>query len=171
MKKVLAVLSALMFSAGLASAQDGPPIQENTVVNDALTPQFLFTLSSDGGTYSDGVLTLEDVPVVVYFSDRPYRLSGSISIETFAHQWNEQTGVFMSDPPNGTLSILGDGGATNVVVEVSDLGLDEEAGTLTFQTRILDGDMPDTFGVATLFIDGLSFGVDPSTMEEAARLR
>ncbi|MEO1225096.1 MAG: hypothetical protein AAFX92_12785 [Pseudomonadota bacterium] len=155
MKTALPLALTIAFGVGSAAAQ------YNSIINEADQPQFLFTMSADSGSYANGALVLQDVPVVVYFSDRPYRMSGTITPAAFAQEWNEQTDVFRSDPPNATMSILTEDGASNVVVELSELTLDHEAGTMTFETSILMGDMPASFGVATLFIDSFHFGPNP----------
>ncbi|NIP22639.1 MAG: hypothetical protein GWN81_19745, partial [Phycisphaerae bacterium] len=95
-------------------------VQANPVINEADAPEFLYTMSAKSGAYNDGRLTLNDVPLVVYFSDRPHKLSGMLSIQVFAQGWNNQSPRLVADPPNATLSILNDGGSNNIVVELSD---------------------------------------------------
>ena len=149
--RIMIIIPALIFilgvSAQLASA--------NPVINDADAPQFLYTMSAKSGMYKDGKLTLKDVPLVVYFSDRPHRISGMLSLEVFAQGWDQGPDSFKADPPNGTLSIMGKDGVTNVVVELSDPNADVMKGSVTFDVRVLDGQMPESFETATLFVDNV----------------
>ncbi|MEQ9617567.1 MAG: hypothetical protein RIG61_00140 [Deltaproteobacteria bacterium] len=149
--KTMIIIPALVLifgiSALLASA--------NPVINEADAPKFLFTMGAKSGSYKDGKLTLNDVPLVVYFSDRPHRISGMLSLEVFAQGWGQGPDSFKADPPNATLSIMGKDGANNVVVEISDPNADVMKGSITFNVRVLEGEIPVSFGTATLFVDSL----------------
>ena len=140
-------LFVLIFSAQLSNA--------NPVINDADAPKFLYTMSAKSGTYADGRLTLNDVPLVIYFSDRPHRISGQLSIEVFEQGWNKGKDSFRNDPPNATLSILGKDGDTNVVIELSDPKVKVKEGTISFAVKVLDGELPASFKHSTLFIDSI----------------
>lgn len=155
MKSFSAYCLAVAVGLGAVSAQANP------VINEAETPTFLYTMSAQSGTYDDDTLTLSGVPVVVYFSDRPYRLSGTVSVEAFDQIWGQGTDSFSADPPNATLSILNQDGADNVVVELSDPNLNVTDMSISFGVSVLNGALPGAFGVSTLFIDGFNFGPNP----------
>jgi hypothetical protein len=133
--------------------------QANPVINEADAPKFLYTMSAKSGTYENGRLTLNDVPLVVYFSDRPARISGQLSIQVFEQGWRQGPDSFKADPPNATLSILSEDGNKNIVVELSEPDVKVKEGKISFKVRVLDGDLPKTFEHSTLFID--SFGPCP----------
>jgi len=133
--------------------------QANPVINEADAPKFLYTMSTKSGTYENGRLTLNDVPLVVYFSDRPARISGQLSIQVFEQGWRQGPDSFKADPPNATLSILSEDGNKNIVVELSEPDVKVKEDTISFKVRVLDGDLPKTFEHSTLFID--SFGPCP----------
>lgn len=78
-----------------------------------------------------------------------------LSLEVFAQGWDQGPDSFKADPPNGTLSIMGKGGVTNVVVELSDPNADVMKGSVTFDVRVLDGQMPESFETTTLFVDNV----------------
>ena len=145
----ITILSIICFvlSAGI--------IQANPVINEADAPSFLFTMSAKSGTFEDGTLTLKDVPMVVYFSDRPARKAGMLSIQVFAQGWDQGPDSFKSDPPNGTLSVLGKDSDTNIVLVLSDPDVKVKEGTISFKVKILQGEIPAAFDHATLFIDSL----------------
>lgn len=146
----LSLLALIIFGVGAFA---------NPVINEADAPKFLYTMSAKSGTYADGMLTLNDVPLVVYFADRPARISGQLSIQVFEQGWRTGTDSFKNDPPNGTLSILGKDGDKNIVVELSEPSVMVKEGKISFKVKVLDGELPTTFEHSTLFIDG---GVCPA---------
>lgn len=125
----------------------------NPVINDADAPRFLYTMSAKSGTMEGDRLTLKGVPLVIYFSDRPHRLSGMLSLQVFAQGWDQGTDSFRADPPNATLSILSKDGAQNTVVEISEPDVKVKEGSISFKVRVLEGEVPKSFGTASLFID------------------
>lgn len=147
--RVMIMIPVLIFALGVSVQL----AESNPVINDADAPQFLYTMSAKSGTFKDGVLTLKDVPLVVYFSDRPHRISGMLSLEVFAQGWDQGPDSFKADPPNGTLSIL-EGAAGNAVVELSNPNADFKKGIINFDVRVLAGEIPGSFDHATLFVDG-----------------
>ena len=146
MKTILAIYLVLVATATSVTASH--------VINESENPQFLFVMSAESGSYDGETLTLTGVPSVVYFSDRPYRIAGHMSVEEFVELWGEGVDNYEVDPPNATLSILEEDGAINIVVELSDL--QNENDILTFKVRVLNGDAPASFGAASLFIDSHS---------------
>lgn len=128
-------------------------VQANPVINEADAPKFLYTMSAKSGTYADGTLTLKDVPLVVYFSDRPHRISGQLSIQVFQQGWREGPDSFKADPPNATLSILTEDGVNNIVVELSEPNVMVKEGTISFKVKTLQGVIPKSFGSSSLFVD------------------
>lgn len=134
--------------------------QANPVINEVDAPKFLYTMSAKSGTYADGTLTLNDVPLVVYFSDRPARISGQLSIQVFQQGWRQGPDSFKADPPNGTLSILAEDGNEKIVVELSEPNVKVKEGQISFKARVLDGELPETFEHSSLFID-FNFGPNP----------
>jgi len=142
--KTLAIF-CLLIAAQFANA--------NPVINEVDAPKFLYTMSAKSGTYENGRLTLNEVPLVVYFSDRPARISGQLSIQVFTQGWGTGTDSFKNDPPNATLSILGKDGNQNIVVELSEPDVKVMEGKISFKVRVLDGELPTSFEQSTLFID------------------
>lgn len=125
----------------------------NPVINEKDAPKFLYSLSASSGNMEGDRIILENVPLVVYFSDRPNRLAGQLSIEVFAQGWDQGSDSFRADPPNATLSILTDDGVQNTVIEISEPDVKAKEGSISFKVRVLDGEVPKSFGTATLFID------------------
>lgn len=136
------------------------------------TTSLLFVQVADGGHMladddGDGwhKLVLEDVsPSLIYFSDRPDRISGTTSLDAFLEDWHAGPESFDVDPPNAAMASIGQ--TTIDVVEIRDPVL--EGTTLTYQARILmesEGFAPTeavanldpgALGGVVLFIDNLT---------------
>ena len=72
------------------------------------------SLESDGKT-----MTLKGVPSTVFFSDRPYRLTGHMDNAAFAKLWQGPNGPFASIVPNAAVSVLGDTQNPPAIVELT----------------------------------------------------
>jgi len=114
---------------------------------------YLFVLSSTSGSLEGDILTLNGVPNVIYFSDRPARKAGHMSVSEFIEMWDKGDDSFKADPPNATLSVLKKEGARNVVVEL--ISVEQKSGSVVFKVVVLDGKVPETFETSTLFTDPL----------------
>jgi hypothetical protein len=143
MKKTLIVGFMLTAIATAATADH--------VIDEGENPRFLFVMSAQSGSFDGETLTLHGVPSVVYFSDRPYRIAGHLSLQEFAELWGEGTDNFAGDPPNATLSILGEDGDGNNVIVLKNLLLVENR--VAFEITILKGEVPASFEASSLFID------------------
>ncbi len=143
MKTLLVICLVLVAAATSVTASH--------VINESENPQFLFVMSAVSGSYDGETLTLTGIPSVVYFSDRPYRIAGHMSIQEFVELWEEGANYYEVDPPNATLSILEEDGAIDVVLELTNQLLIENG--VTFDITILDGEIPVSFDSSSLFID------------------
>ncbi len=149
MRRTLPTVILSLALLALLSAGAGAQTPDH-VVDESAEPRFLFVISSASGTAGDGSLTLDGVPSVVYFSDRPARIAGHMSLEALAEAWDLDQDSFAAIPPNAALSILETG--ADVVVELMSLELTDDR--LRFDVRVLDGTLPaGSFGPASLFID------------------
>ncbi|MCP4231908.1 MAG: hypothetical protein GY771_17405, partial [bacterium] len=123
------------------------------IISSKDKPEFLFVFSAKSGTFDGDTVTLKDVPLVIYFSDRPYRIAGHISLGEFVELWGEGTVSFEMDPPNATLSILKEDGNIDIVVELTNPKL--MVDTLMYRVKVIDGELPKTFGESSIFIDDI----------------
>jgi len=121
------------------------------VIDDSKNTVYLFVISGTSGSLDGDILTLNGVPNVIYFSDRPDRVAGHLSLEKFVESWNKGVDSYKADPPNATLSVLNKDGAKNVVVELT--SVEQKNGYLYFKVAVLEGMFPVEFNTATLFID------------------
>lgn len=121
----------------------------------------LFVLNAQGATLADGKLTMTGVsPNSIVFADRPVRAAGQIETKQFVDSWNEGDDKFTIDPPNATISMLGDtpSSVSDAVVTISKPVLNGDS--LTFEAAVLEGSLDGASGPAALFIDrgGGGFG-------------
>lgn len=104
-----------------------------------------------------GTLTLADAgPSVTYFSNRPERLAGQMSLASLVKDWDS---LYGDDPPNAGIQTLGSGnGARAAVVELLEAPSYDASGTVTYRVRPVDvpESAPDRVSLrdVSLFIDG-----------------
>jgi hypothetical protein len=156
----MAVLSAgLVLAAAIAHASEPAnthvPLQKTIGKPQSQAPvPSLGVVNSDGATLADGKLTLKGVSHnVIVFADRPARSAGHEDLDMFISRWGDGKDSFKKDPPNATISVLGGdkGGVTDAVVELSNPKL--AGNDLTFDVKVLEGDLKGIDGPAALFID------------------
>ena len=118
-------------------------------------PVFLLVLSARSGAFEGSRLTLDDVPLAVYFSDRPSRIVGHVPVDRVVELWDEGPDSLSEDPPNAVLSVLAEAeDQTRVASPVLELLRPRRLeGSIAFDVRILQGEVPPKFGAASLFID------------------
>jgi hypothetical protein len=138
------------------------------------TPQMLYVQNAESGNLVGGdsdvsTLTLTGVDAdTIYFSDRPFRVTGTETTEKFAAEWSEGGDSFLKNPPNAAL-VLKDANENEDTLLVELLSLEYTAATQTavYKVRMLeqptkalselhksvDLDIADRFGSASLFID------------------
>jgi hypothetical protein len=142
--RVTLAISLLAVPAGV-HAQDH-------VIDEAADAEFLYVVSATSGSVEGDTLTLVGVPSVVYFSDRPARIAGHMSVEGFVAGWDGGVGSFADVPPNAVLSVLETDGVKDSVVELTAIGLEGDA--LTFEMVVLEGEPPEgSIGPVSLFLD------------------
>ena len=137
-------------------------------VNTTPSENYLLVTTADSGSFTSAddayELVLQGVPeYVVYFSDRPERDAGTVSTAALASQFS----TVESDPPNAAIVVSESGVTVTVVVTLTSLAYDAEAGTLSASATILDivpeglnsiagapaDELPTSFGTAEIFID------------------
>ena len=129
------------------------------VIDDSKNTGYLFVISGTSGSLDGDTLTLNGVPNVIYFSDRPARKAGHLSFEKFVESWNKGVDSFKADPPNATLSVLKEDEARNVVVELT--GVEQKKDSVVFKVVLLEGIGIESFEASSLFIDIIMTGGGP----------
>src|SRR5467141_1532868 len=132
-----------------APANTSPPGKSSVKVD--MVPS-LFVMNARGASLQGKTLTLAGVsPSSIVFADRPVRAAGHLPTEALLEEWT--TGDFAKDAPNATVSVLSKDGSSahDVVVELKSPHLD--GVLLTFDVRVLEGDLAGADGPASVFVD------------------
>lgn len=152
-KLIMAMLVGMILMAPQAKAE--PP-----------KAQFMFVqVAEDMRSDGSSLRLIGLAPHTVYFSDRPVRVAGHLTMADYLKEWTAAAGAdnFAKDPPNATLSVYEAGRKENslVVVEISDPVV--EGRDIVYRYRLIEGSMPKAGGAASLFIDwiGPGGGVGP----------
>jgi hypothetical protein len=144
------------------------PTTETKETSDPV--QLLFVQNALTGSYDGKRLTLNNVGSTLFFSDRPERVTGHVQNSEFIRHWDKGSDNFAQNPPNATLSIFGEKGVNSVVVELTNPKL--ENNNLSYQVKVLQGELPANFQEASLFIDILGrwamYGAGVAAGEAAA---
>lgn len=171
---ILIGLAACFAVAGCSTSTSGTPASDSGITwasrgNKTLKKaDLLFVQNARAVRFRDGQMTLAGVqPTTIAFSDRPERLAGHMPTRKLIPMWSEGHDSFLKDPPNATLSVLGDKKVTSVVVELRNPRL---AGSdLTYDVQILEGSPPQHAGAASLFIDIIGMPLTPMSYAGVAR--
>jgi hypothetical protein len=140
----------VVLAAACASTAD-----KSSSPSDSSPVSWLFVQNAARADLSDGSLVLRGVsPVVVCFTDRPARRTGTVPSAEFVKGWNDG-GVFAEDPPNATLAVFRDGAVREAVVVLRRPRLSGDA--LTYDVDVLEG-VEAVNGPAALFIDSVGSG-------------
>jgi len=144
-----AALALLPLLAGPALAQQ---TSNKHVVPTDQPIELMFVQTAKSIVFDGKTLTLQGIPAAtLFFADRPERLVGHMANDRFAELWNGNAEGFKADPPNAALSLLADKENEPVIVELSSVTLSGDS--ISYDVRVLSGQLPATAGEATLFID------------------
>jgi hypothetical protein len=128
----------------------------------------LFVMNAHGASLQGQTLTLAGVsPTSIVFADRPIRAAGHLPTAALLEEWT--TGDFAKDAPNATVSVLSKDGlsAHDVVVELKSPHL--AGDRLTFDVRVLEGDLAAADGPASVFVDIIGMPLTPLSFAGVAR--
>jgi hypothetical protein len=144
-----AVASPLVTALSPARAADQPKAQ------------LMFVQTADDFRADGKTLRLVNVgKQTLYFSDRPVRIAGHITMPAHLDEWKAGEGPdnFGNDPPNATLSVYAPGHNDNTltVVEISHPVVD--GNDLVYDYKLIEGTMPKSGGATALFIDWIGAG-------------
>ena len=164
-------LASLMFTlaaSGAAFAQSTTPAApphvplQKTIgqAKPEVVPS-LIVINSRGATLADGKLTLTGVsPNSIVFADRPVRAAGHALTVHLLEEWspeNDNSESFAKNPPNATVSVFSKDGSEirDAVIVMKTPKL--EGDKLTFDVDVLEGDLANADGPASVFIDRFGF--------------
>jgi hypothetical protein len=166
-------LGTLLWVSPMAGAQTpttaapsaSPPSKSSVKVE--MVPS-LFVMNARGASLQGQTLTLAGVsPTSIVFADRPVRAAGHLPTDALLEEWT--LGDFAKDAPNATVSVLSKDGrsAHDAVVELRSPHL--EGDQLTFDVRVLEGELAAADGPAAVFIDIIGMPLTPLSFAGVAR--
>jgi hypothetical protein len=176
--RIVLAAAALLLATPVAMAQT-PPKVIGTPQQPQIVPSMIVINSQSArieGAKSEGAkgasqkLVLEGVsPNAIVFADRPIRAAGHAMTAQLLEEWSDASAdSFAKDPPNATISVMRKekGKVSDAVVVLKSPKLEGER--LTFDITLLEGDLAQADGPATLFIDIIDMPVARRTAHHSA---
>ncbi len=168
---ILALAAVLGLSAGAAAQTPGPSPAKT--IGKPQAPQIvpsMIVLNAKGAKLAGSTLTLDGVsPNAIVFADRPVRAAGHALTAHLLAEWGDGApDSFAKDPPNATISVLNKANASvaDIVVVLKAPRLDGDK--LTFDVAVIDGDLGQADGPATVFIDIINLPAARRTARQSA---
>ena len=172
--KTLAAAAVLLASLGApaAMAQNAIKAPAEKTIGQAkaeIVPS-LIVLNADGAKLEGNTLTLTGVATnSIIFADRPVRSAGHALTTHLIEEWGEGSDSFAKDPPNATVSVFTKGAedVQDAVVVLKSPKLD--GTTLTFTVDVLESNLANADGPASVFIDIIGMPRTPLSFAGVAR--
>jgi len=167
MRTILAV-AALLLAASLAMAQT-PPKVIGTPRQPQLVPSMI-VINAQSAKLANQKLVLDGVsPSAIVFADRPVRAAGHALTAQLLEEWSVSSAdSFAKDPPNATISVMNKAKGTVADAVVILKAPKLEGDRLTFDISVLEGDLGQADGPASLFIDIIDLPVARRTAHRSA---
>src|SRR5436190_21357064 len=157
MRFLILALAAVVGLSSIAAAQtagQSPAKTIGTPQQPQVVPSMI-VLNAKAAKLAGRTLTLEGVsPNAIVFADRPVRAAGHALTAHLLEEWSDGAAdSFAKDPPNATVSVLNkaNAGVADIVVVLKAPKLDGDK--LTFDVAVIEGDLKQADGPATVFID------------------
>jgi len=161
----LSVFISALVLAGCGQTSDSS--DQNTAArtfDESESVELLFVQDAKGMSYDGETLTMEDAdPYTLFFSDRPERIAGHLTIEAFLGEVSKGADSFVEDPPNATLVVF-DGDELHQVVLELPTKPQYRNGNLLFKVRVIEGTVPESGGASALFIDTVGHPLSPGSV-------
>jgi hypothetical protein len=167
-QRMCGLLAALILAPDLGFAQAPTTVPANAITAPAqktigvpAARQYstaLIVLNARSAKLDGQKLVLDGVlPSATLFTSRPVRSVGHMVTPDMVEIW--RTGSFAKDPPNATVSVFSKDGSSvsDIVVVLTAAKLEGER--LTFEVKLLEGDLGKSDGPASIFIDTLWWGI------------
>jgi hypothetical protein len=170
----IAFLLAALFLATTAAQAQSPAKVIGTPQQPQLVPSMIVinaqSAKIEGAKLANQKLILDGVsPSAIVFADRPIRAAGHALTAHLLEEWSSSAAdSFAKDPPNATVSAMNKakGSVADAVVVLKAPKLEGER--LTFDVTVLEGDLGQADGPATLFIDIIDLPVARRTAQRSA---
>jgi hypothetical protein len=151
----LGLLGSVIFGTIAVAQTPNAEVPQKVIgqVSHATSAATLLVMNADSAKLEGGKLVLSNIAKnTIAFAERPVRAAGHLITQDVISQWGEGPDNFAENPPNATISILGNGSQpVDAVVTLREPKL--EGSTLTFDVSLLEGKLDGATGPASLFID------------------
>lgn len=154
---------SVIFSAGLlmigttasiAQTAQQPPAPAPLPVNAPATPSYEYVQQAASMTFDGTNMTVEGLaPATIFFSDRPYRLTGQMDAQKFVDLWKSPNGPFAVDPPNAAVSVLGNVSEAPAIVELT--SAEKSPTGIKYGVKVISGKLPDSASNIAIFVDAV----------------
>jgi hypothetical protein len=166
---VLAAVVGLSSGAAAQTAGQAPAKTIGAPQQPQIVPSMI-VLNAKGAKLSGRTLTLDGVsPNAIVFADRPIRAAGHALTAHLLAEWGDSApDSFAKDPPNATVSVLNKASASvaDIVVVLKAPKLDGDK--LTFDVAVIEGDLGQADGPATVFMDIINLPMARRTAQRSA---
>jgi len=131
----------------------------------------LIVLNARGASLQGSTLTLTGVASnAIIFADRPVREAGHALTAHLLEEWGSTDDAsFAKDPPNATVSVFSKDASSNKDAVVVLTAPKVEGDNLTFNVKVLEGDLAGADGPAAVFIDIIGMPLTPFSYAGMAR--
>jgi hypothetical protein len=166
MKKCLLVTTISMI---VLMAQAGLPLTSSAATDDTKKAELLFVQTAQDVRLEGEKLMLKGIsPAVLFFTDRPERIAGSMKNDRYLKLWTEDgKDSFLADPPNATLSVFTEDAVGELVVTLKNPQFTGD--DLTYDVSVIEGKLPAKGGPCALFIDIIGMPLTPLSYAGVAR--
>ena len=142
---------ALLFAINVSCFADSPaPSSADAQYN------WLFVQSGSSGSFDGKTLTLNGVGATLAFTDRPDRIARHMPTSRLIEAGSVGEDNFKEDPPNAVVSVFRGEKPQNATVVLMAPTL--EGTTLSYEIKVLEGEIPPSFDEVSLFIDRFGRG-------------
>jgi hypothetical protein len=172
--RILLAVAALVLAAPVAMAQTASPKVIGTPRQPQIVPSMIVVNAQsakiEGAKGAGQKLVFDGVsPNAIVFADRPVRAAGHALTAQLLEEWSDQAAdSFAKVPPNATVSVMNKekGKVSDAVIVLKSPKLEGER--LSFDIVLLEGDISQADGAATLFIDIIDLPVARRTAHRSA---
>jgi hypothetical protein len=167
-----AVLCAIS-TAPAAMAQDAIQNPAQKTIGASSKTQIepaLIVMNAAGAKLEGNKLTLTGAAAnSIIFADRPVRAAGHALTAHLLEEWAEGSGSFAKDPPNATVSVFDKDGSSVKDAVVTLMSPKADGANIVFDVAVLEGDLGNADGPASVFIDIIGMPLTPLSFAGAAR--
>jgi len=175
MRTILTVTALLcaVAAAPAALAQDAIQAPAQKPIGGSAKTQIepsLIVMNAAGAKLEGNKLTLVNAaPNAIIFADRPVRAAGHALTAHLLEEWATGSDSFAKDPPNATVSVFDKDGSKVKDAVVTLLSPKADGANIVFDVAVLEGDLGNAAGPASVFIDIIGMPLTPLSFAGVAR--